>query len=221
MKYETSVVYLEQIPKVAVDSGFDWATFFSFMATIAVFSLGTWLTIRSSNKNYAQQEQFFKDTIKAQADSLRSTHDVQEKISRSNAVKISRQAWIDSLREACSNYLSLLLIMNGHVREKDSKLGISNALTSMKELVKGAEVVTSWLQARNDLRLKIFELKYRIELLSNPKEDLFRELLELVNEGVSSCESSSAQDLVVLCEKIKVVAQQILKIEWDRTKNML
>jgi len=79
MKYETSVVYLEQIPKVAIDSGFDWATFFSFMATIAVFSLGTWLTIRTSNKNAIQQEEIFKGTIDAQEKSLELAHKFKKK----------------------------------------------------------------------------------------------------------------------------------------------
>jgi len=221
VKYETSVVYLEQIPKVAIDSGFDWATFFSFMATIAVFSLGTWLTIRTSNKNYIQQDLIFRETIRAQAESLNATHEIQERISRSNAVKISRQAWIDNLRDACANFLSLILIMGNHVKEKKYKLGIGQALTGLNEVAKGADYATSWLQARNELRLKILELKYKIELLSNPKEDLFEELLVLVNQAVDSCERANNQELVSLCEQIKGVAQKILKIEWDRTKNMI
>ncbi|WP_339433046.1 hypothetical protein [Pseudomonas sp. EA_65y_Pfl2_P78] len=56
MKYETSVVYLEQVPKIIVDAGFDWATFWSFSATIAIFILGTYLTIRNFRKTIISQE---------------------------------------------------------------------------------------------------------------------------------------------------------------------
>jgi hypothetical protein len=56
MKYETSVVYLEQVPKIIVDSGFDWATFWSFSATVAIFVLGTYLTVRNFNKTIVSQE---------------------------------------------------------------------------------------------------------------------------------------------------------------------
>lgn len=114
MKYETSLVYLEQLPKIAIDTGFDWPTFFSFMATIAVFTIGTWITVRSSNKNYHQQDQILRKTLSsqekalfltlnAQEKSLRITNESQEKIARANAVKVSRQAWIDQLRDARSH----------------------------------------------------------------------------------------------------------------------
>lgn len=221
MKYETSVVYLEQIPKVAIDSGFDWATFFSFMATIAVFSLGTWLTIRTSNKNAIQQEEIFKGTIDAQEKSLELAHKNQEKIARSNAVKVSRQAWIDQLREACAEYLSLLLTMNGHIREQEAQLDFGKKLTEKNQVEIGTELVIVWVRTRNDLRTKIFELKYKIELLANPKEELFKELLMLVNKGVYFCEGTESKGVVELCEQLKNVTQEILKIEWDKTKNML
>jgi hypothetical protein len=221
MWYESSVVYFAKIPKVVIDSGFDWATFFSFMATIAVFSLGTWLTINTSSKNAAQQKEIFKDTIEAQEKSLRLTHKSQEDIARSNAVKVSRQAWIDQLRDACSEYLSLLLIIAGHEGEKDSKLDFGQKLVAGNEVAFGAQLVMEWLRIRNELRSKIFQLKYKIELLSNPKEELFKTLLEQVNEGVACCETMAPKELVKLCEQMKSTTQEILKIEWDRTKNML
>lgn len=154
MSYETSVMYLANMPKFTIDSGFDWATFFSFMATIAVFTLGTWLTVKTSNKNAAVQKEIFKETIEAQEKTLNSTHKNQENIARSNAVKISRQAWIDQLREACSEYLSLLLIMSGHVGEKDSQITFGQSLVSGNEVVYGAQLVIEWTRTRNELRSK-------------------------------------------------------------------
>lgn len=46
-------------------------------------------------------------------------------------------------------------------------------------------------------------------------------LLDLVNKGVYSCEGEDRKGLVKMCEEMKGITQEILKIEWDRTKNML
>ncbi|MGW8461223.1 hypothetical protein [Pseudomonas sp. CLCA07] len=66
MKYETSVVYLEQVPKIIVDSGFDWATFWSFSATVAIFVLGTYLTVRNFNKTIVSQEKVARANFELQ-----------------------------------------------------------------------------------------------------------------------------------------------------------
>ncbi|MBV7571832.1 hypothetical protein KW846_03880 [Pseudomonas sp. PDM32] len=84
MKYETSVVYLEQVPKIIVDSGFDWATFWSFSATIAIFVLGTYLTVRNFNKTIISQEtvaqknfELQKKLIESQEFSAKQNFDLQ------------------------------------------------------------------------------------------------------------------------------------------------
>lgn len=107
MKYETSVVYLEQVPKVVVDTGFDLITFLGFLVTMAVFALGTWLSIRSADKNSELQREMLQLSLDSQARNLEDQINSQEKISRSSALKTSRQEWINSLRSEISHLLSV------------------------------------------------------------------------------------------------------------------
>ena len=98
MKYETSVVYLEQLPKIVVESDFDLATFLSFVVAVVIFAIGTWLTIRSSNKNAIDQRVIFNETTSSQEKALNKTLESQVHVARSIAIKESRQAWINDLR---------------------------------------------------------------------------------------------------------------------------
>lgn len=221
MKYETSVVYLEQVPKLVVDTGFDMATFLSFAITVFIFVIGTALTIWNANKNGREQREIFNETIAAQEKTLERTLESQAKIARSGAVKISRQAWIDELRQCCSSYVALLVIINGHSLHRDAHESFGHELAKQNHADAAAELVVGWTSKLVELRSKIYELRYRIELLSNPKEELFQLLLVHVRTGVSICESAPTEELLKECEAIKDVAQQILKTEWDKTKNML
>lgn len=219
MKYETSVIYLEQVPKIVVDAGFDLATFLSFAVTIIIFAIGTWLTIRSSNKNSSVQRNIFNETVIAQDIALDKTLKAQAQVARSNAIKESRQAWIDELRQCVSQILSLFIVINSHQQLKKATEDFARSLSS-NHAETAANIVVGWGGELASLRSKMFELRYRVELLSNMKEDLFVELGDQITHGVDICENSSRQEVLIRCELIKLTAQKILKIEWDKTKNM-
>ncbi len=65
-KYETALIYLEQVPKINIETSFDWPTFWSFCATVAVFVLGTAVTVYNFRKTVKQQKENAKDSIEQQ-----------------------------------------------------------------------------------------------------------------------------------------------------------
>lgn len=108
MKYETSVVYLEQVPKVVVDTGFDWSNLWTFFATVVIFMLGTYLTIRNFNKTVSSQESVAAENAKIQRENISS----QELIAKQSSLKVSRQNWINELRDTCAQYIAAALNVN-------------------------------------------------------------------------------------------------------------
>lgn len=218
MKYETSVVYLEQLPKVVIDSGFDLATFLSFIVTIVIFSLGTWLTIRNSNKNAADQRVIFNETIVAQEKSLDKTIDSQAKVARAIAIKESRQAWINELREACSDYIAAIGVLQYQVDNKDVWQIFIDKVTR-EDSSKAAELIASWELEKRRVKQTAVALKSKIEMLSNPNESDFQKLIDLVSEAIVKAlkrDGGSGKT----CESIISISQVILKAEWERAKNM-
>lgn len=232
MQYQTAVLYLEQIPKIVVDAGFDLATFLSFLVTIIIFLIGTWVTIRNANQKSSEQLQIMTQTLAAQKTSLDLTIESQKEtlaitvasqkeIARSTAVKVSRQAWIDELRQCCSLYMAQLYILNGHSQTQQAYEELGHSLSKNNFGQAGAELVVAYTTKLIELRSQLFELRYRIELLANPKEDLFKRLIQAVVATLSIAESATSAQMLAACDEIKQAVQEILKIEWDRTKAML
>jgi hypothetical protein len=236
VRYETSVVYLEQVPKLSLDTGFDLATFLSFLVTVIIFVLGTWLAIRNSNKNTAEQRRMFDDsmirqdasaneqrdafekTIRSQERTLEVTIKSQESIARSNAVKVSRQDWINELRNSCAKYISTVLVISLHAEQKKSNDDFAEILAKT-DPARASELLSNWHNELSRLRTIAYEQKYKIELLSNPSEVLFQNLCAEVLHAIRISQESP-QDVIISCDKITSLASEILKIEWDKTKNM-
>jgi hypothetical protein len=218
VKYETSVVYLEQLPKIVVESDFDLATFLSFVVTVVIFAIGTWLTIRNSNKNAIDQRAIFNETTSSQEKALNKTLESQVHVARSIAIKESRQAWINDLRGACSDYIAALGVLQYQIDNK-SVYQIFIDKVAKKDASKAAELVASWELEKRRVKQLAVSLKSKIEMLSNPNEKNFQELIVLVNEALIKAETVSG-DSGKTCESIIRISQVILKSEWNRAKRM-
>lgn len=236
MHYETAVVYLEQVPKLSIDTGFDQATFLSFLVTVVIFILGTWLAMRNSNRNTLEQRKMFddsmlrqevrareqrhdfEDTIKAQEKTLERTIQSQEAIARSNAVKVSRQDWINELRNACAKYISTLLAITNHASSKVDNTNHAEAL-AIHDPASASDLISSWANELSRLRTIAYEHKYKIELLSNPSEELFQRLCAEVLRAIKISEEEP-RDVITCCNLITSLASEILKLEWEKTKSM-
>lgn len=216
MKYETSVVYVEQLPNLTVDTGFDLTTFLGFLVTMAVFALGTWLSMRNADKNSDVQRELLKVSLDSQAKSLAAQINSQEKISKSNALKTSRQEWINSLRSEISHLLSVAHEI--HALAYDLKN--PKVLEETKE-----SILNTWREHKEkDEKFYAFVAKARfhvsnIQLHLNPAELDSQELQRHIDQLVANAfDNERIADQVA--EIIKI-SQTILKKEWVRVKEMV
>jgi hypothetical protein len=70
-----------------------------------------------------------------------------------------------------------------------------------------------------EIRLRAFALKTKIALLSNPKEADFQSLAVIVEECMAKAEVLHSE-ILDPCNRLTILAQAILKAEWDRAKTM-
>ncbi|QKF52779.1 hypothetical protein [Pseudomonas graminis] len=212
MKYETSVVYLEQIPKVVVDTGFDWSNLWTFLGTICIFMLGTYLTIRNFNKTVQSQEKVAAQNFTLQRDAVAT----QERIANQNSLKASRQDWINDLRNTCAAYIAEALNvqrLNIYWESAQPKYRLYSRTEPSIAHQMHADWAASHVQAMKDL----ISLKSKIELLINPDETDSKELMKAVIELYFECDRA-AGSAKKLAESVVYWCQHILKQEWEKAK---
>lgn len=197
MWVDTSVLYVDHLPKIHIDSGTDWITLFGFMLTAIAVIAGSMVTVWT-----------FRKTTRS-----------QEELARKVAVKQSRQDWISELRNSCSSYVAAVMVLKAHncLHESSSKIAL--------ELIEhdpaaGAQMQAEWGRQHSVLLTSAYSLRAKIILLSNPKEDLFKSLLVEVDKALDKATEGGVTRNNEF-DRIVELSQQILKIEWDRARKML
>lgn len=195
---ENVMMTLNRIPeiKAVIDTGTDWKILGGFVLTALAVALGSLVTVVSVNR----------------------TSKGQEKLARAVAIKDSRQAWINELRDSCSDYIAAI----GILQYKSDNKGVYQTFVdkvTKGDASKGADLVASWEMQKRNIRQSALSLKAKIEMLSNPSEENFKELICLVGEAYKKAGTFEG-DSNEVCEKIVGVCQVILKTEWNRAKNM-
>jgi hypothetical protein len=196
LKYETSVVYLEQIPKLEIVTGTDWVTLGGFTITVIVFALGTYYSVSS-----------FRRTLVS-----------QEMIASRQSLKASRQAWINEFRNACADFLSSISILWDLKSERNiwlaaSRIQMAPLATDKLFKTENPGGIERFIAADADLT----RLLSKIDLLLNPSEADSKVLVDELNAAVSAVHGSSFDFPSTSLQIIKA-CQKILKTEWEKAK---
>ncbi|WP_368760091.1 hypothetical protein [Pseudomonas aeruginosa] len=196
VRYGTSVVYLEQVPKIEIDSGLDWVTVGGFALTILAFVLGTIVTINN-----------FRRTIES-----------QEKIADANSLRSSRQAWINELRNCCSGYVAAVLQIHDFKGERARWLIENRVQTSEISAFQLFERENpAWKErsviAVNEARM----LRAKVEMYLNPAEPESIELLNAMDVAYDEA-GEYGGDMPGKCDLVVEKAAVILRNEWAKTK---
>ncbi|RJG10970.1 hypothetical protein D3879_14930 [Pseudomonas cavernicola] len=198
MGIENSIITINRVPELRalIDTGTDWLTLGGFLLTVVVFALGTWATIYN-----------FKKTILS-----------QEKVSKANALKVSRQDWINELRDTCSEFISAALTVQRlcNVHELQRALREKLALDKSEEY---SRIISQWTSDHVGAMADVNRLKAKIQLLSNPNEGNFIALIGHVETALEVC-NQDGNSAAAPCKLIVEVTQEILKTEWERVKRM-
>ena len=198
MTIENMVVTLNRVPEIRaiVDSGTDWTVLFGFVLTAVAVFAGAWVSVFT-----------YKRTARNQVT-----------LAKAVAIKESRQAWINELRNTCADYIAAIGLLQVHAQSKMAhQVFISNIDTHDKSVA--ANLMASWEEEKRRLLLSAYSLSAKIHLLSNPNETAFKELIVKVQAALKDANSLD-NGVFDRCGEIVEMAQGILKTEWNRAKQM-
>ena len=122
--------------------------------------------------------------------------------SRVTVLSANRQAWINSLRDLISEYISVAALLHAE----------------------------DWSDRKSDFNERVERLSLvnaRIQLMLNPKEEDHQRLVSLLGqlaltlgEQIASGQKKDSQKAGVVVRQVVPLAQSILKREWERVKNV-
>ncbi|MBA1195582.1 hypothetical protein G7011_00445 [Pseudomonas plecoglossicida] len=226
MKFETALVYLEQLPDVVVKTDTDWAAILGFVITIAAFYFGTKAQIRNFKKTVVSQEKVASRSFEIQNRMIES----QQLIARQGSLKESRQNWINDLRDACSQFVAAADNVQRLNVLKGSPGGAWSILKE-KNPVEYVSAENEWSANHVGAKREVRRLAAKIELLINPSESDSKLLMEKVRCVESECDKTikidestgarierSSKDLEAPCNDLVKICQKILKTEWEKAK---
>jgi len=180
----------------------DWATLLAFIVVIITIISTTFLTIRNQNK-----------ATNSQISISREAAEREREKARSEFISISRQAWINSLREEVSFYISDICALWDLIQQKSGRAEVLKALKEpkyvMSELGEWSVRYSSVLTLAQKHRAQIF-------LLLNPSEIPSIELMNAVDIAFKQVRTESDPSEAV--SDIIIKLQPILKEEWERVK---
>lgn len=180
----------------------DWPTLLAFIIVILTMILTTFLTIRNQNKVTNSQLAISREVADRE----------REKI-RAEFISASRQAWINSLREEVSFYISGIFSVWDLWQQKNGRADVLKDIGSpenaMSELGEWSVRFGSAISMAQKHRSQIY-------LLLNPGEDLSKDLIGAVNAALEIVEKQSdpTEANTLIIKKL----QPILKEEWERVK---
>jgi len=195
---ENMIVTLNRLPeiKAVVDTGTDLVTLFGFLLTAIAVLAGAGVS----------------------AFIYKGTASNQMTLAKAVAIKESRQAWINELRDTCADYVAAICTMQIHT-ESDGNNKEFIQIVNSRDPSGAAAFVDSWGAEKRTLMMSVFSLGAKIQLLANPGEPVFQELLAAVQRAADEV-SISKGGAAKACEEIISLTQRILKAEWERAKRM-
>lgn len=212
-----TILNVEKIPKVVVDSGFGWDSVVGSFIAGLIPAFIAWYSIKKNlsalEKDRENQQSSFDKDRNAQLD-------IAAKNLNAQVLSGNRQQWINSLRDTTSEYLGAV-----HQLRKSRTLARHCAHVAKKNngdfMIEHREAINSMTSDARD----VDNLTFKIRLLINPSEPeglKITELLKNINDCTGSFqESPNRIKITEYGEELILVMQKYLKQEWDRVKKIV
>lgn len=196
MTIENVMLTLNRVPEIVLNTGTDYKILAGFALTALAVIAGSWATTYT-----------FKKTVAS-----------QESIATVGAIRTSRQAWINELRDSCANHVAAVLqIADLRAKRREWLFNKRVLMEESRAFQLFENENPSWhshsLVAINQARM----LRAKIELLLNPDEQETTDLLSALDASYEGA-AKEADNLSDLCDQVVACAQKIIKAEWRRTK---
>ncbi len=119
---------------------------------------------------------------------------------QANVISANRQVWINTLRDTISEYQSCVSVLSIHMAKQNIEEVIHS--TEFRERVARVEFLRS-----------------KIRLLINPNEADHLKLVEIISVPITGCQTDEdLNKMITAREELPIIAQKILKREWERVK---
>lgn len=203
-------------PKFVVDTGTDWAVILGSGVTIFVVVVTTWLQLQSFKKSLKSNENIAEENRETEKSLAKESADLEKRKLRSEFISTSRQNWIDTLRDTISEYVSAALAVSDlHALSQGTK----PHQTKLEES-RNIELSLEWGYRMQEARSNALQLKTKINLLANPSEEEFKELLAVINVLHEKAVVEASARLDTEAKSVVEKSQIVLKKEWDRVKKL-
>lgn len=182
----------------------DWPTLLAFVVTVLTVIATTVITIKHQKKALETQISIAKESA-----------DRDKEKSRAEFISASRQAWINSLRDEVSSFLSDTTSIWDLFQQKSGRAEILAALGDPKYAM---SELASWSIAYGSSITNAERSRAKIFLLLNPNEQPSIELMAAIDSALKA-----AKDKVnpsILNSKVVAALHPILKNEWTRVKKV-
>lgn len=205
MGIDTTMLSIYRIPDIKVDAGTDWIALAGIILTAFTVVVGAWAT----NRN-------FKNTIRSQERLAGENALALEVRSKAEALARNRQDWINKFRIAISDFLAAameLQVINIIMMTSDGMGGLSSEEAIEKARLR-REVISRHSAKKGDARRYMAQ----IELYINPAELNSKRLIETIKAAYHAADNSG--NLFALSDDVVSLSQIIIKVEWERVKQM-
>lgn len=187
---------LHRVPEIVLNTGTDYKILAGFVLTALAVLAGSWATAYT-----------FKKTVVS-----------QEGIATTGAIRSSRQAWINELRDSCANYVAAVLRISDLRMKREHWLADKQIMMQQWRAFQRFESdnpgwVERYTNALNEARM----LQAKIEMLLNPDEQETMDLLSSLKAAYEGA-MDDVEQLHVLCSEVVSCAQKIIRPEWRKTK---
>lgn len=197
-------IQINKMPKIEIDSGVDVTVILGAAVTIVTIIASTLYSISS-----------FRNSLKNQKEIANQDRQQAKEAIRAEILSRNRQEWINSLRDTTSEFIAgVMKIVDLHAL-KDGTAQAHQALNTQNP----NDYALEWCVKLHEAKSTAVSLRSKIHLLANPAEAAFKEFLPLIDklyeEAVDN--KGTVNDLTL---KVFEAAQNILKKEWERVKDL-
>lgn len=193
---ENMMLTIHRVPEIVLKTGTDYKILAGFALTALAVLAGSWATAYT-----------FKKTVVSQED-----------IATAGAIRSSRQAWINELRDACANYVAAVLQISDLRTQRVQWLAEKRVhMTPLGAFQLFEKENPQWAGYSSVAVHQARMLRAKVELMLNPDEQETVDLLASLDEAYEGA-ATDVGSLSELCDAVVSRAQKIIKAEWRMTK---
>lgn len=206
MAIETTMLTINRIPELVVNSGPDWITLGATLLTAIAVVVGGIVTVKN-----------FRHTVERQEAVAKASSEDLVLQSKAEALAKNRQEWINSLRSSISSFIASAMELYSVNLILQTPTGIVQETSN--DTIEAANLHRSILSKHAAVKGQARRYLAHIELHLNLNEYDSVELVKIARDLYQA--SDNQGNVYLLSDRLIEASQLVLKKEWERVKKMI